>query len=199
VRIRPYQPGDRDALADICLRTADHGADATGVFADDGLWALVFALPYVERHPDLAFVVETLDGRVVGYVIGTDDTDAFEDWFRDEWWPRYAERFPHPGVELTRQDGTVIYAYGRRAGHEPYAGLGYPAHLHIDLLPEAQGQGLGRSLVEVMLAALRSRGVPGLHLVASDRNTGALAFYDRLGLTRLDSHPGVQAFATRLD
>lgn len=199
MRIRPYQPGDRDAVAEVCLRTADHGSDATGVFEDNDLWALVFALPYVTRHPDLAFVVETLDGRVVGYVVGTDDTDGFEDWFHNEWWPRYEDRFPRPDVERTRQDGTVIYAHGRRARAEPYAGLGYPAHLHIDLLPEAQGQGLGRSLIETLAAALRSRGVPGLHLVASDKNAGALLFYDRLGFTRLESHPGVQAFAMRLD
>ncbi|WP_309069650.1 GNAT family N-acetyltransferase [Microbacterium sp.] len=198
MRIRPYRPGDRAAVAEICLRTADHGSDATGVFEDDDLWALVFVLPYVTRHPDLAFVVESLDGRVVGYVVGTDDTDAFEDWFRAEWWPRFAERFPRPEVERTRQDGTVIYAYGRRAGAEPYAGLGYPAHLHIDLLPDAQGQGLGRALIDTLVAALKSRGVPGLHLAASDRNTGALAFYDRLGFTRLASHPGVQAFAMPL-
>lgn len=199
MRIRPYRPADREAVAEICLRTADHGSDATGVFEDDALWADVFVLPYVTRHPDLAFVVEADDGRAVGYVVGTDDTDAFEDWFHDEWWPRIAPRHPLPQAERTRQDGTVIYAYSRRAGAEPYAGWGYPAHLHIDLLPEAQGQGWGRRLIQTLLAELRTRGVPGLHLAASDRNTGALAFYDRLGFTRLQSHPGVQAFGMRLD
>jgi len=197
--IRPYTVADRAAVADICLRTADHGADATGVFEDDGLWADVFALPYVTRHPDLAFVVEDPAGHVVGYVIGTDDTDAFEDWFATRWWPTVAARHPLPETERTRQDGTLIYAYGRRAGAEPYAALGYPAHLHIDLLPEAQGQGLGRRLIDTLLAELRRRGVRGLHLVASDRNAGALAFYDRLGLTRLASHEGVQAYGIALD
>ena len=58
-RIRPFRPGDEAAVADICLKTADAGADATGVFDDDAIWAEVFVLPYVHRHPDLAFVVET--------------------------------------------------------------------------------------------------------------------------------------------
>ncbi|WP_344779224.1 GNAT family N-acetyltransferase [Microbacterium marinilacus] len=186
-------------MADVCLRTADAGADATGVFEDDGLWAQVFALPYVTRHPELARVVEGEDGRAVGYVVATDDTDAFEDWFHDEWWPSIAERHPFPPVERSRQDGTLIYAYGRRAGAEPYAALGYPAHLHIDLLPEAQGSGWGRRLIGALLDDLRARGVAGLHLVAAERNAGALAFYDRLGFRRLDSHPGVQAFGIRLD
>ena len=30
----------------------------------------------------------------------------------------------------------------------------YPAHLHIDLLPELQGQGMGRRLIDTLRAAL---------------------------------------------
>ncbi|MCR2826144.1 GNAT family N-acetyltransferase [Microbacterium sp. zg.Y909] len=196
-RIRPYRRGDEAALAEICLRTADAGADATGIFADDDLWAEVFVLPYVARHPEFAFVVETDDGRVVGYAVAAPDTRRFEDWFADEWWPRFAERWPRPEGERTRQDGTLIYAYGRHAGAEPY-GDTHPAHLHIDLLPQAQGQGWGRRLIDTVIAALRAEGVPGLHLVASADNAGALAFYDRLGFTRMPSHEGVQAFSRDL-
>lgn len=196
-QIRPFRPGDEPALSEICLRTADAGADGTGIFADDDLWGEVFVLPYVARHPDLAFVVENDQGTPVGYIVGTDDTRAFEDWFAAEWWPRFAARWPLPETEQTRQDGTLIYAYGRRAGAEPY-GDEHPAHLHIDLLPEIQGQGWGRRLIETLADALRARGVPSLHLVASAANTGALAFYTRLGFTPLPSHHGAQAFAMTL-
>jgi ribosomal protein S18 acetylase RimI-like enzyme len=196
-RIRPFRPGDEPALADICLKTADEGADATGVLEDDDLWAEIFVLPYVARHPELAFVVEADDGRVVGYVVGAPDTRAFEEWFRREWWPRHSGRWPQPEAERTRQDGILIYAYGRRAGAEPY-GDTYPAHLHIDLLPEVQGQGWGRRLIETLSAALAERGVSGLHLAASTGNTGAIAFYPRLGFTPLPSHEGVQAFGMPL-
>lgn len=194
--IRPFRSGDEPALSEICLRTADAGADATGVFDDDDLWGEVFVIPYVTRHPDLAFVVETDDGRVAGYVVGTDDTRAFEDWFAGEWWPRFAQRWPRPTApegERTRQDGTVAYAYGRRAGAEPF-GDTYPAHLHIDLLPELQGQGFGRRLIETLVDALQARGATGLHLAADARNEGAIAFYPRLGFERIPSHEDVVAF-----
>jgi ribosomal protein S18 acetylase RimI-like enzyme len=154
-------------------------------------------LPYVHRHPDLAFVVETDDGRVAGYIVGAPDTGAFEQWFHDEWWPERGARWPRPDVERTRQDGTLIYAYSRRRAAEPY-GDTYPAHLHIDLLPELQGQGWGRRLIEILIERLRERGVPGLHLTASTDNAGALAFYPRVGFTPLPSHPGVQAFGRDL-
>lgn len=196
-RIRPFHVGDEPALAAICLQTADAGADATGLLDDDELWAEVFVLPYVARHPDLAFVVETDDGRVAGYVVGTPDTRTFEDWFAGEWWPQFAERWPQPEAEVTRQDGVLRYAYGRRAGAEPYGDL-FPAHLHIDLLPELQGQGWGRRLIDTLADALRARGVTGLHLATGTENTGAVAFYTRLGFTPLESHAGVQAFGHAL-
>jgi ribosomal protein S18 acetylase RimI-like enzyme len=197
VRIRPYAPGDEPALADICLRTADAGGDATGVLDDDDLWAEIFVLPYVARHPDLAFVVEDSGGSVVGYVVGTDDTAGFEAWFRTQWWPRFAERWPRPEANRSRQDGIVLYAYGR-GRHEDAFVADHPAHLHIDLLPEAQGQGLGRHLIEALIARLRERGVAGLHLVASSDNAGAIAFYPRVGFDPLPSPEGARAFGMKL-
>lgn len=198
MRIRPFRPGDEPALADICLKTADAGADATGVLDDDDLWAEIFVLPYVARHPDLAFVVEADDGRVVGYVVSAPDTRDFEEWFRTQWWPNAGARWPRPDAERSRQDGILLYAYGRGPGAEPY-GDDYPAHLHIDLLPEAQGQGLGRKLIDTLIDELRRRRVTGLHLVASSDNAGAIAFYPRVGFAPLPSHEGVQAFGRRLD
>ena len=65
-------------------------------------------------------------------------------------------------------------------------------------LPVLQGQGTGRRLVETLVAALRERGVRGLHLGADARNVGALAFYDRLGFVRAASPEGAQLFTLDL-
>jgi ribosomal protein S18 acetylase RimI-like enzyme len=70
--------------------------------------------------------------------------------------------------------------------------------LHIDLLPEVQGQGWGTRLIGTLVAALRERGVTGVHLAASTDNAGAIAFYPRVGFTPLPSHEGVQAFGMHL-
>lgn len=196
--IRPYRPSDRAAVSEVCVKTADAGADATGILSDDDLWGDLFAVPYVERHPDLAWVVESDDGRTIGYIVATDDTDAFYAWFRDEWWPRFQERFPRAEEPRTREERMIEYGYTRMPGIEPNA-LDFPAHLHIDLLPETQGQGLGRRLMETLFSELTRRGVRGLHLGIDPNNAGAAAFYERLGMERLPSAPGGQTYGVRFD
>lgn len=193
--IRPYRATDLPTLADICLDTGDAGAGARGLFRQNTLLGDVYAVPYAQHDPSLAFVVDA-GGVAVGYVLATADTTAFNAWFRQEWWPSVRSRYAADAT-LTR-DGAVLATATAIGGKPvPYAEE-YPAHLHIDLLPQAQGGGFGRRLIETELAALRSRGVPGVHLVASAANTNAIGFYDRLGFTRLDSPPEAAAFGMRL-
>ncbi|WP_156760547.1 GNAT family N-acetyltransferase [Microbacterium karelineae] len=183
-RIRPCRPADRDALSEVCVRTADAGSDARGL-ADDRLWGDVWAVPYAERDPGLCWVAESSDGRVVGYLVATDDTEGFAAWFRDAWWPARSARY-EVSEPTARHSWILSYAAARGPGREPHAAT-HPAHLHIDLLPEAQGQGLGRRLIGTLCAELRRRRVPAVHLVASAANHGAVAFYERLGFARLPS------------
>lgn len=188
--IRPYRPADRDEIARICLLTAAGGGDATGVYSDDTLMPEVFALPYVEYAPELAFVVADGD-RVLGYVIGVADTAAFAQWWKREWGPAFATRHPSPG-DPTGREPVFTEAQLIDAGTSPDRMLiaelaEYPAHLHIDLLPEVQGRGFGRRLIETFRAALAARGVPGVHLGMDPANIGAREFYDRLGFHELPS------------
>lgn len=180
--IRPYRPTDRDAVYRICVLTGADGGDATGHFFDDDLLPDIFAGPYVDFEPDLAFVLDTGDvssGHVAGYVIATADTRAFVARYREEWLPQFAAKHPRdtPGDAVAK-------------GYNPERMLipeidEYPAHLHINLLPEVQAQGWGRALIRTLLAELAARGVPKLHLTMSPANFAAAAFYERLGFRRL--------------
>ncbi|MDG4784755.1 GNAT family N-acetyltransferase [Micromonospora sp. WMMD1102] len=180
MEIRPYRPGDRDAVHDICIRTADLGQDASGSYADPDILPNIFALPYAELEPELAFVLDD-GGRAVGYVLGTADTGVFARRFRAEWLPRVAERYPAPAGEPATRDEAMAYEL-----HTPermvVPGLDdYPAHLHIDLLPGYQRAGHGRAMMDTFVAALRRAGVPGLHVGMISANRPARTFYDRLG------------------
>ena len=69
--------GDRDAIYDVCLRTGDAGGDASGLYVDRDLFGDIWAGPYLALRPHLAFVAEG-DAGVDGYVVGAEDTTAFE-------------------------------------------------------------------------------------------------------------------------
>jgi len=188
--IRQYRAADREQLARICLLTAAVGGDATGVYSDDALMPEVFALPYVEYAPELAFVVAEGD-RVLGYVVGVADTAAFVEWWKREWAPGFAARHPSPGAPTGRAP-LFTEAQLIEAGTAPERMLidelaEYPAHLHIDLLPELQGQGFGRRLIDTLRAALAAQGVPAVHLGLDAANIRARSFYDRLGFHELPS------------
>lgn len=188
--IRPYRPSDREAIAEICLLTAAGGGDATGIYSDDALMPEVYALPYVDHAPALAFVVDD-GGRVGGYVLGVADTAAFIEWYAREWAPGFRSRHPQPGAPTAHHPAYTeaqLIADGSDPERMRIPELdAYPAHLHIDLLPEYQGRGLGRRLIDALRAALAERGVPAVHLGLDPANTRALAFYRRLGFHELPS------------
>ncbi|WP_432102579.1 GNAT family N-acetyltransferase [Streptomyces sp. bgisy091] len=184
--VRPYRPADREALADICIRTADGGGDSTHLYPDPGLMPALFAEPYAHLEPDLAFVLDDGSGRAVGYVLGTADTRRFVERFRTVWIPRVTERFPEPDGEpgtLTEAMTALLYRPERMILPELD---GHPAHLHIDLLPPWQRRGFGRELMGAFLDALHGKGVPAVHLSMVTSNTPARAFYDRLGFEVID-------------
>ncbi len=48
--IRPYREADLGAVYDVCVRTADAGADARGKYRSDDLMPDLFAGPYLGRR-----------------------------------------------------------------------------------------------------------------------------------------------------
>ncbi|TDC52414.1 GNAT family N-acetyltransferase [Jiangella ureilytica] len=186
--IRPYAPGDEDALYDVCLRTGDSGADATGQFADPRLLGEIFVGPYLRFEPSLAFVVD--DGEPAGYVLGARDTPAFERECEREWWPPLRARYPIGTFPDGTRDAHYVEVLHRPHAADPAIVADYPAHLHIDLLPRTQGRGMGRALMQRLLDALREAGAPGVHLGVGAANARAIAFYEHLGFTTLRETPG---------
>jgi ribosomal protein S18 acetylase RimI-like enzyme len=170
--IRPYRPSDRDALYDICVRTADAGADARGHYSNDDLMGDLFAGPYAHLEPGLAFVVDD-GGEAVGYIVGTSDTPAFVERYTAEWIPFLGGKYDHP--EDRDREMVALHFWPERMLVPELTT--YPAHLHIDLLPGYQRQGWGRGLMEAFLDAVGA----DVHLGMLTVNTPARAFYDRLG------------------
>ncbi len=208
--IRPYRDADRDDLYDVCVRTGAAGQDARGLYLSDELLGDVYAGPYAALEPWLAFVLDNGE-RVVGYVLGTADTERFVERFRREWLPRFGGRYGRRGPGLRPGSGPAGQARPTEGSRQAKPAQSpddklvdclvhpermlvpgteaFPAHLHIDLLPAYQGRGYGRALIETFADAVAARGAGGICVGVAPENTRALAFYARVGFDRIGGAP----------
>ncbi|KAK7187295.1 hypothetical protein DPSP01_011297 [Paraphaeosphaeria sporulosa] len=147
---------------------------------------------YVYLTPNTCFVLDNGAGRAVGYIIGTPDTAAFAQRWRETFTPIVdPELVPPPGIETN--DPAMETALVKGLREEVHSGecsmllshpsllSTYPAHLHIDILPEFTGQGWGQKLMSAFLPAIKELGAGGVHLGMVATNAGARRFYERLG------------------
>jgi len=196
IAIRPYHPSDLYALYQICLRTGDSGADATHVYQDPELLGHCFAAPYAVIEPDLCFVL-THAGAPCGYVLGTRDTITFAERCDRDWFPVLRNRYPLPAPDDQSEDADLIrYIHAGKQINPDVAA--YPAHLHIDLLPIAQGQGWGRKLIQAFLGRLGALAIPAVHLGVGKNNPRAIGFYERMGFQRVKEYEGGIAFGMQV-
>jgi ribosomal protein S18 acetylase RimI-like enzyme len=131
-------------------------------------------------EPSLAFVAEDAPG-VGGYIVGALDSRAFEKRLEADWWPALRDRYLAPPSKLPPDQWTPDQ---RAAGfiHVPLTvpdelAEDYPSHLHINLAPRLQSQGLGRQLMTTLVRALREQGIGGAALLRPSRQLpGSRAF-----------------------
>jgi ribosomal protein S18 acetylase RimI-like enzyme len=185
--MRFYQSGDEPGAYQVCLKTGDYGQDGEPFYREDpDALGRIFVGPYLAFEPELSLILEDNQG-VCGYALGALDSKKFYARYEAEWRRQLCARFPAPKGDpetWTRvqqvHDG---YHHPDYFCPEPYEN--FPSHLHIDLLPRAQGLGWGRRMVERLMEEMARLGSPGTHLGMSAFNTKAYGFYQRLGFREL--------------
>jgi ribosomal protein S18 acetylase RimI-like enzyme len=189
--IRGAKRSDASAIGEVCYRTGFMGEDLTGSgrFDDPRLFALIFCLYYLWFDTEHCFVAE-VEGKIVGYIIGTGRAESHgPDFDRRMLW-RIALRlyaytsWRHPAAfrEVLRW---------RRNEGDSSPPHGYRAHLHINILPGYQRRGLGSGLMAAFTAKLKEEGHSRVYLETSNHNQKALAFYRKYGFEEIARRPQV--------
>ncbi len=202
--IRPARPDDTYSLYRICLQTADNGDDASEIYADPLILGHFYVGPYIAFEPNLCFVLSDQQspdplagGGVAGYVLGTSNSSAFRHYCEQNWFPPVRSRYPLPPVDDRSADASMVRSIHR--GHELHQSDNFPAHLHIDIMPRARGQGFGKRLIKSFCGQLEVMGVTGVHLRVGPANTNAIGFYQHLGFEQVDAQSGYVEMALALD
>jgi ribosomal protein S18 acetylase RimI-like enzyme len=196
LRIEPAGLHDLPGAYRVCLLTGEAGQDATAIYRDPDLLGHLYVGPYLAQGSGTQMVVVDEAG-VCGYLLSADDTVLFETWAERDWWPPLRARYPL--VDDGSRDAELVRVIHAPEPTPTRLTDEYPAHLHIDLLERARGRGLGRELVGGLLAELRDRRIPGVHLSVDARNANAIDFYQHLGFREAAREPGGSIMALRLD
>ncbi len=166
MEIRPYQPKDYERMHEICFKTS------SGFDSEKGMAALyvMYCDYYINEEPESCFVAVNDKDEAIGYIICAPDDERYQRIFKQKYAPilkkisLYRYLFHYAGEFLERKTRKE-----------------YPAHLHIDILPEGQRQGMGTRLMDALMAHLKERGVKGVHLGCGANNAKGVNFYRKYG------------------
>lgn len=136
--------------------------------------AKIYSTYYATECTDSCFVLADESDKAVGYVLCEPDWKRYSRLYREKYVPQI--------FALKKRDGFVAWFFP-----VPYMVFSprYPAHLHIDILPEFQGQGYGTKMLEKLFEELRGKGIKGVMLMAGGENEGAIRLYKRMGFEML--------------
>lgn len=183
--IRPVDKYDIIDIEYICRMTA--GPVCIKEPVKGKVIAKMYSTYYARECRETSFVLVNEKDRPVGYVLCEPDYRRFR-------------------KEFLKKDVPEIFTLDKKRGleasffHFPYDFYGrkYPAHLHIDILPEYQSKGYGAEMIRILLNKLKEKNVRGVMLMTHSENHGAIRFYERLGFKVLLATKGPVIMAKNL-
>ncbi len=180
--IRKLRPEDEEAVLTICFLTLDNNNEKYRELS-----GLHWAVPYLRYELENCFAVADAEDIPVGYILSSPEAKNFRKLFRPRMKKeikqalrKQRKEFPL-GMYIREYIESVHYTNSLPRNMEQQ----YPAHLHINILPEHQGKGLGVMLIKSLVDHLKDMGCSGVHLGVSRNNTGAIRFYERTGFKLL--------------
>lgn len=174
--IRPYAPADREAVRDICRRTAYRNRGSSAVFEDDDLFADYWTRYYTDFEPESCLILEE-DGRIIGYLLGTVDARRHQKIMARRIVPGILARALWRLVTLQYRNPStrrmLWWLVSRGWREEPEIPLDrYPAHYHCNILREGYGKGYYSAMALKFLDRLDELGIAGLHGQVEEAEAG---------------------------
>lgn len=185
--IRKCAQEDEEEILNICYKTGYMGEEMqpTNKFNDVELFGYLFCHYYVWYEINNCFVaVDKNTRKVVGYILGTLNSKKQEKAFKYKMIYKIAFRILFSTIWKNHESfQTVMHFIKNLDLKDDPKDLyeKYPAHLHINILPEYQHSGIGNMLIDTFETHVKSHNVKGIHLRTSSYNEKAVPFYKKKG------------------
>ena len=167
--IRQYTTDDQKAVRYVCHASSKNPTHKASL----RLVCSLYCDYYLANDKQHCFVATDEFDKPIGYVLC--DTD----------FKRYAELYPSYIASIRKESPKDFRNSKLTIKHAWEIADAYPAHLQMNVLPSFQNRGIGRSLVETIVARLRGEGIRGVHVVIKQSNDSAIAFFERLGFEKI--------------
>ena len=174
MEIVKYEPKYKQQVQNVCI------SQSTSRYKDDNAKKATLALycdPYIDK--EICLILKNDLDEACGYIFCAKDLKAYE----KNAYPYYltlkeldkvkAERFPNANCQMEQ-----FYPE-------------YPAHIHIDILEEYTGNGVGSKLMQALFEVLKEEKVPGICVLVNPTNKRAVRFYEKMGFKVFEKDPGV--------
>lgn len=185
MNIRKFEPKDFEQTKYICLNDMLGKPNYEKVIE---YVEVMFCRYYLEKEPENCFVAVDENDKPIGYTYGSSDYDKYQENFSE-----YLKM-----VEEIESRKFLADALTEMYDHAIYK-EDYPAHLHIDILPDYQSKGIGSRLIKAFCDNLREQNVKGVMLIVGSENEGARRFYERNGFTLLQDKPSGAAYGMKFE
>ena len=199
MEIRTFGESDRAALSDLFGR-AGEGSPSGSLWGHEESEAAVYLTPYMDLEPDSLFIA-VVDGALTGYLTGCLDSFAFpsETERMEQAMRKYRLIFRARTAAFFARGlfDVAISAIRRQRTAADFDDARWPAHLHINVLPQVRGTGVGRALMTRWFERLMESGSRGCHLQTLVENNRAVLFFERMGFERHGPTPLVPGIRYR--
>jgi ribosomal protein S18 acetylase RimI-like enzyme len=164
--IRKYKPSDRKQVEYIHFETGFLGNSMSRFLSGRKIWNNAIKY-YLEKEPESIFVAED-DGKVIGYLLGClDDSkhnvtvekilESFSIIFKLPFMSKKDKKF------WKSRTGAISKIIIGKSGERKLKHPEKSGHIHINLLPQARGKGVGSKLLNAFIKYAKSKGVKTIH------------------------------------
>lgn len=161
--IKPYEDKYFLGVRKVCLETAYFKNDPDSLY-------LMYCDYYLENEKENCFIAVNDDDEVVGYILCAINYKKYIKIFKKEYYPKLKR-----ASKKHAKNAKLEMALAKIMKNK------YPAHLHIDILPNWQRMGIGSALMNALITHLAQESVNGIYLSCGENNTNARKFYEAKG------------------
>ena len=186
IKILPYTNKYKADVQNICLDTADENARK---YKRQKLLLSTYCDYYIENEQENCFIAyDEKKNRAVGYILCARDYKRYLKVF----YKKYFKKSFDCGFDSIFESFSAMavpLAFYRK----------YPAHLHIDILPEYQGMKIGTRLMNSLIENLKNKNVKGVMLGVDTKNKRAICFYQKCGFKEIVKSQSGLVMAMKID